>query len=53
MTPDMLRVKWEYALSLLSLDSLTGVRYLRFHFVRPGRVGASSINRARAYIVGV
>jgi hypothetical protein len=34
MTPDMLRVKWECALSLLSLDSLTGVRYLPFHLVR-------------------
>jgi hypothetical protein len=38
MTPDMLRVKWEYALSMLSLDSLTGVRYLPFHLVSPGRV---------------
>jgi hypothetical protein len=53
MTPALLRVKWEEALSVLSLDSLTGVRYQPFHLVSPGRVGSSSIQRLRAYIVGV
>jgi len=38
MTPALLPVKWQEALSLLSLDSLTGVRYLPFHLVSPGRV---------------
>lgn len=52
MTPAMGRVKWELALSVLLLDSLTGVRYLPFHFVSPGRARASG-RRARAYIVGV
>jgi len=52
MTPALLLVKWEKALSVLSLDSLTGVRYLPFNLVSPGVVGASS-NRAGTYIVGV
>jgi hypothetical protein len=53
MTPDLRRVKWECAVSLLLLDSLTGVRYLPFHLVRPARAVASSSQRAREYIVGV
>jgi hypothetical protein len=35
MTPALLRVKWQKAVSCLSLDSLAGVRYLALHFVRP------------------
>jgi hypothetical protein len=38
MTPALLRVKWECALSVLSLDSLTGVRYLPFPPRQPGKV---------------
>jgi hypothetical protein len=53
MTPDLLAVKCECAVSVLSLDSLTGVRYLRLHLVRPVRAGSSRNNRAREYIVGV
>ena len=35
MTPALLRVKWEVAVSSLSLDSLTGVRYLAVHLISP------------------
>lgn len=35
MTPALLRVKWQEALSVLSLDSLTGVRYLPLPLRQP------------------
>jgi hypothetical protein len=35
MTPALLRVKWDCAVSLLLLDSLAGVRYLPLHFISP------------------
>jgi len=52
MTPALLRVKWEYAVSLLLLDSLAGVRYLPLHFVSPRLMEAPG-SRADAHIVGV
>jgi hypothetical protein len=33
MTPTVVRVKWEYAPSMLLLDSTTGVRYQPFTVV--------------------
>ena len=52
MTPSMLCVKWENAVSVLSLDSLTGVRYLPVRLRRtPDRSEAGY--PAGEYIVGV
>jgi hypothetical protein len=53
MTPDLLHVKWEITVSVLSLDSLTGVRYLPSHFNSPKLLDRHSRQAVRQCVVGV